>query len=140
MLLLCCAAGFAVDNPNEIPYNKIVVPKHNDADLEAVIDAQLKAIRGGDLGRAYYGYTSAEFRKATPFPEFDAFIKKSEALGKNKTIEKVNTIYQDKYATFQGRLTSIKGEKFDVEFDFIQGSDGQWKVLGIQLYKPHSKF
>lgn len=103
--------------------------------LLVIIDAQLSAIRKGQIEEAYQQYTSTAFRNSTTLDQFADFINKHEAIAKNKSFQHQSYYVEDGMASFHGTLTSSSGQELQVEIDLIQ-EDGKWVIYGFQIFKP----
>lgn len=103
----------------------------------ALIENQLAALREGDVDKAYFLYTSLEFKKTTSLKQFKQFIGSSRVFSENKSFHFNSVNFEKAIATFEGTLISKEGEALQTEYDLIQ-EDGKWKILGIQLFKPET--
>ncbi len=107
-------------------------PAFNTADLVNTIEAQLTALRSGDVSKAYYAFTSREFQRSTSPSAFEKFIRSHSVLADNQVANFTNLSFKNDVGTFQGLLTSTNGQASRAEFDLVQ-EDGKWRVLSIQL-------
>jgi hypothetical protein len=100
--------------------------------LQSVIEGQLQAIRLFDPSRAYYAYTSKEFRKSTPLDEFKRFVKKFAVLYMNQSMRVENVSFKEGIGVCKVKLIAKNGETKPVEYIFIQ-EDGHWVILSIKV-------
>jgi hypothetical protein len=107
-------------------------PTFSTADLVNTIEGQLTAIRGGDLSKAYYAYTSRDFQRATPAQSFEKFVAAHPGLKNNQVANFSNLSFKNDVGTFQGSLTSADQEIVNVEYDLVY-EDGKWRILSVQL-------
>lgn len=105
--------------------------------LLPVIEGQLKAIREGNIDKAYQEYTSADFRKVTSLEQFKELISQYAVLAKNKTFQFQSLYFEEHIGTFQGALVSTDGDALQTEYDLVE-EQGKWKIEGIQLFKPEA--
>ncbi len=117
------------------PSSALAPSAFNTSDLINAIEAQLAALRAGDLSRAYYAYTAKEFQRSTPLGTFEKFVQAHPALAENSVANFTNLAFKNDIGTFQGQLSSQQGEVNKAEFDLIY-EGGKWCILSIQLYPP----
>ncbi len=99
--------------------------------LSEVIVDQLDSLKRGDISKAYYGYGSDDFEKATSFIAFKEFIN-SYPIFRSYTEVKIGE------AVMEGELRLIKvelnSEKERAEVDYRLNKEGKnWKVWGLQI-------
>lgn len=99
--------------------------------LSEVITEQLDALKRGDISKAYYGYGSDDFEKATSFIAFKEFIN-------HYPIFRSYTEFKIGEAVMEGELRLVKvelnNEKERAEVDYRLNKEGKnWKVWGLQI-------
>jgi len=100
--------------------------------LIEVVEGHFGALRERDLSRAYFSYTSKEFRRTTSLSDFTRFIKNSSFLEKNKTIVTLQAHIDKQGGYYRGIATSTDGEAREILVNFSQ-EDEDWKIRGIEL-------
>src|SRR5262249_34694085 len=107
-------------------------------EILTLIQNQINALHARDFNKAYYNFTSPQFRQTTSFEEFKYFIESFPHLNKNKNALFGNLESKpDGVTSIQGTVTSQEGETLKVEYDFIKEGN-EWKILGIKLFRPTS--
>lgn len=96
------------------------------------VDGMMRALREQDVGRAYFAFTSPEFRRVTSLTDFNRFVKSSPALSKNSTLSTTRVLTYENNAIYYAVGVAQDGTTTNIKFDLVQ-QDGNWKVLGIQL-------
>lgn len=96
-----------------------------------IIEEQLKAMQGGDLSKAYYGFTSEDFEKNTSFDDFTKFLSNYSILTKFKE-------YKIGDGTTDGETKVVRvsligePENADVDYRFVKEGN-KWKIWGMQI-------
>lgn len=98
------------------------------------IGGQISAIRIHDIDRAYFFYTSKDFRKQTSLKNFNLFIKANAVLKNNKSISLTEVRIDKDIGYYTGVISSKEGDVRTINFELIYEGEA-WKVLGIQLSK-----
>jgi len=111
----------------------IFPPQIDENLLKNVIEDQMEALRAGDISRAYYIYTSSEFKTSSSLEDFSSFVNRYAVIAKNKTVDVTSTSRKENAVIFRGTLTSTDGQKLDVEYDLVKEND-EWKIQGMQLF------
>ncbi len=101
------------------------------SDLLVPIDAQLAALRSGDV-RGAYEQTASAFKQATSYEQFAAFVAAYPSLSKNKEASFSERSWEGSQGHVKGTLTDVSGGVLPVEFRLVKEND-QWKILGINL-------
>ena len=114
--------------------NKLDIPQDKDKVTE-VIKSQLDAIKSNDISKAYYAYSSDNFKEVSNENDFKKFIENHSVIGKNKSFDIQNISFDRNIATAVANLTSDDNTSKSVEYRMIY-SDGDWKILSIQMYHP----
>jgi len=98
-----------------------------------VIYGYLGALKEHDIPKSYYAFTSASFRKSTPWENYRQFIFNNPVLLQNRSADFKEPIPQEKMFIFKGTLTSLTNDVNTVEIALVTEND-QWKILGIKVY------
>lgn len=101
--------------------------------INDVANDQLKALRGGDVAKAY-SYTSKDFQAATSLDQFKAFVDEYPSLKNNESSSFASRSIENDQGTLEGSLKSKDGGVTPVTYKFVKEND-EWKVLSIEL-KP----
>jgi hypothetical protein len=100
------------------------------------IDGQLRALREKDIAKAYYDYTTEDFRKTTSLEDFTHFVNQySIFLTHHDVSAEIQTVQKGEaeiLATLNPDEEAVK-----VQYRLIQ-SDGQWKIWNLNLVAPYS--
>lgn len=100
--------------------------------LEA-IDSQLEAIRLHNYERAYFFYTSKDFRVKTSYHDFNQFVRANPVLLDNKSLTTTEVSINKNIGYYKGVITSTKKDVNTIHYELIFENDA-WKILGIQIY------
>lgn len=119
------------------PSNTGNAPAFNTSDLVNAIEAQLTALRTGDVSKAYYAFTSRDFQRSTSPSAFERFVESHPVLSTNQVANFSNLAFKNDVGTFNGSLTSTNGDTRNVEYDLVY-EDGKWRILSIQLQPASS--
>lgn len=123
------------------PGEEIVTEEPIETDSEKVlasIRGFFDALQKFDISKAYYAYTTKQFRKAVTLDDFKIFVKKYSVLGRNKSFISGNPLFKENLATVQTKLTSADSKVQNAELQLIQ-EDAEWKILAIHLLKTPLK-
>jgi len=104
-------------------------------ELESVVTNQLNEVKEKKITKAYYEYSSSEFKKNNTLDSFRDFIAKNPALSEFKDIRILNSQQESQYGTVLGELDLMDDESIPVKYEFVKEED-EWRVLGIQLGAP----
>lgn len=115
----------------QIPHNQ------DSGQYLKIIGEQLALIRSKNIDKAYTDFASLEFKKNTSLPQFKKFVDNFTVLSDNKSFQYNSMNSQNSIITIEGTLISNGSDTLRVEFDLTQ-ENGQWKILGIQLFKPEA--
>ncbi len=99
--------------------------------LLKVIEGQLKALREGDISKAYYAFSSQDFQNNTSFEDFQAFLKDYPIFTKQKEATIGHGVQEGKLRLIRIALQSEEGTS-EVDYRLIK-QDGSWKIWGIQI-------
>jgi len=120
-----------------------LVQQPSDYDTaENVIKAQIAAIKSGDSTKAYYAYTTKEFRKSFSLEDFKLFARNFKVFYQNRSMIVENTELEgSSIIKLKAKLVANDGDTMAVKYDLVL-EDDEWKVHNIQLtqYNPRSKF
>lgn len=114
------------------------VPGFNSEELLKPLHAEMKSLKEKDFKKAYEGYTSKAFQKATSFEDFENFMKNYDIFSDNKIADFYKLTFNNNVGLYTAHLTSNNGQSKEVEFALIK-EDGYWKILQIQILDPVSK-
>ena len=97
------------------------------------IASQLKAIKTGNLEKAYYDYTTKEFQKNVSLEQFKQIIRRYTALYNNKTA-RFNSwkIRNGKEASVKATLKGQDGSTLHAEYKLVK-EGSKWKIAAIEL-------
>ncbi len=98
------------------------------------VGGQLSAIRVKDFDRAYFYFSSKDFRKETALRNFILFVKVNTVLKNNKSITMTDVRIDKGIGYYTGVITSKEGDVRTINYELIY-EDEAWKVLGMQLSK-----
>lgn len=102
-----------------------------------VID-QLDAIRKGHIEKAYQDYASLEFKRATDFAKFSAFIAAFDVIGKSKEEEFLEVHSSGPQATLD--LYVHAGiHKLRLVYELIK-QQGKWLIFSFQVVPSNETF
>jgi|GEM_PF-6607145 len=105
----------------------------DEKELQTLIQKQLNTIRKGNIKDAYETYTSQEFKEATSYPNFEAFIQKSSLFSKNTGITFDKLTFEENVGTYTTTLTGEDKATGLAEYDLVD-EEGQWKIVQIRIY------
>lgn len=100
--------------------------------LETIVETQLTEIRNKQLTKSYYEYSSAEFKKNTPFEAFRTFIENNKALSNFKSIKILNSKQDNNFGVVTLELTLPDNTRIPLKYEFIK-EEGEWRVLRIEI-------
>ena len=103
--------------------------------LVDVVDHQLEAFRKQDISKAYYNYTSKDFRAATSLDQFRNFVEAYPVFFNNQSAHFSQRSMEHNIGTLKGHITSQDHVNTPIEYKLIK-DDGKWKILSIRLLKP----
>lgn len=103
--------------------------------LVDVVDHQLDAFRKQDISKAYYNYTSKDFRAATSLDQFRNFVEAYPVFFNNQSAHFSQRSMEHNIGTLKGHITSQDHVNTPIEYKLIK-DDGKWKILSIRLLKP----
>ncbi|HRD56185.1 MAG TPA: DUF4864 domain-containing protein [Parachlamydiaceae bacterium] len=108
-------------------------PKQGDFDpILEVVQEEFNALKFHNFEKAYFFYTSKEFKKKTSLKEFILFIKSNSVLLNNQSLLVQDIKIDREIAYYKGVATSLSGVSRKINFQLVL-EDGRWKILGIQL-------
>lgn len=101
-----------------------------------VVNEQLAALRAGDSSKAYYAYTTKEFRKAFSLDSFKVMIRRYPVFGRNRTFQVATTDFDGTTVIkLKGKLIAVNGDAMAVNFDIVL-EDSEWKIHNVQMTQP----
>jgi phenylalanine-4-hydroxylase len=95
-------------------------------------EAQLSALRGKDIAKAYMDFTSKEFQNDTSLEGFREFVKTFPVLSDNRTVRFYDQSIDNDKATLKGNLIGNDETSIPVIFKLVK-ENGEWKIQAIQL-------
>jgi hypothetical protein len=95
------------------------------------INAQLEALRAGNL-RGAYEQTSSAFQQTTSYEQFAAFVKAYPGLFKNKDTSFSDRSWEGSQGHVKGTLIDDSGGVIPIEYRLVK-ENGKWKILGINM-------
>ncbi len=99
--------------------------------INDVANNQLKAIRSGDVAKAY-SYTSKDFQAATTLDDFKTFVEQNPSLKNNDSSSFLNRSIENNEGTLEGSLKAKDGGVTPVTYKFVK-EDDEWRILSIEL-------
>lgn len=106
--------------------------KEDYAPLIDVVTGQMMAIRFHDFERAYFFYTSKEFRAKTSFLDFTRFVEVNRVLTANKSITSTDVRIEKNIGYYTGVVVANDNSRRNIRYRLVM-EDGSWKVHGIEL-------
>ncbi len=98
-----------------------------------VVREQLAALRANDASKAYYAYTTKEFRKSFTLENFKLMVRRFSVFGRNKAFTVETTDFDGAtLIKLKGKLIAVNGDTMKVDYDVVL-EDNEWKVHNIQL-------
>lgn len=104
----------------------------NVSQLLEVVDGQIVSLREKNIPKAYYAYTSKDFKKATSLEDFEYLINSFLPLAQNKVISLNAIRFLDDSANYEGVVSSENNEKLIIEYQLIKEGP-LWKINGLQI-------
>lgn len=140
IFLGCFLVIYSQENSGNKSSSSLYLPANRQQALKAqealdVIQGQLQALRDHDIDKAYFAFTSQDFRNSTSRDEFQRFIFGNDVLGKNLRSDFRDPVFQDNIIIIQGVFVSIDDHKNIIEYA-LSLENGQWKILGIKVFPP----
>ena len=100
-------------------------------DAVAVVRAQLKDLRGGDVDGAY-ARLSQSYRARMSRPAFEAFVSRHPGLKENSDSTFWNRSVKNQTAELSGLLSAASGTRERVTYQLVK-EGGTWKISGIEV-------
>lgn len=113
--------------------------QENSISLKQVAEDQIKALKMGNIARAYYVYTSDSFQDKMPLEKFQNWISENPILAQNPEIEFYGENIKGRNATLSGDLTTSDQNKIHLVY-WLVNEYGDWKIDNIQIFTPQSDF
>lgn len=101
-------------------------------DLETVAKAQLNEIQKNQITKAYYEYSSSQFKNQISLDAFRNFINQNSGLKEFNSVVFHDIQKENNYGVAFGDLTAYNGTIIPIKYEFIK-EDGDWRVLKIDL-------
>lgn len=98
--------------------------------LTDTVRNQLTALRSGDIEKAYYSYTAADFQNTTSLRDFTRFVKHFPALIHNQSVSFSERQISDGKGFLSGTLVAEDGTKTYIEYR-LEKENNDWKILEI---------
>lgn len=99
------------------------------------IDGQILSLREKNCAKAYYNYTSLDFRRHTTFEDFIKLVEAHSPLRDNHSIELASIQFSEKSGLYFGTITAADGEMLGIEYLLIM-ENSDWKIHGLSLKRP----
>lgn len=99
------------------------------------IDYQLEALRENNIDKAYFDYTSKEFKATTSLDQFRHFVETYPVFLNNQSAHFSQRSIEHHVGTLKGNLTSNDHVITPIEYKLIK-EEGKWRILSIRLLKP----
>lgn len=103
------------------------------AEAKSTIQGFVDALRDHDLSRAYYAFTTRNFRSVTSKTGFQGFIFDNPVMSQNSTMSFYEPVPQNDLIIVKTMMTSIDNKKGIVEFA-LKLEDNKWRILGIKTF------
>jgi Domain of unknown function (DUF4864) len=103
--------------------------------LSSTVKTQLAEIKSNKLTKAYYEYTSSEFRTKKTLDEFKKFIDENSALKNYQSVTIVKSERENKYGVVFADLLLPDNMFATITFEFVK-EDDEWRILGITATAP----
>lgn len=101
-----------------------------------IVMDQLDAIRMGDSSKAYYAYTTKNFRKAVSLEDYKVMVNAFKPFSQNRTFLPSSTDTEGaRVIKITGKLIATDNEMMLARFDMLF-EDDEWKIQNIQLSQP----
>lgn len=98
-----------------------------------VVNDQLAALRANDSSKAYYAFTTKEFRKAFPLESFKVMVRRYPVFGRNRTFQVISTEFDGATVIkLKGKLIALNGDSMKIDYDIVL-EDSEWKIHNVQL-------
>lgn len=95
---------------------------------------QLKLLQAKDTEKAYNGFVSKEFVKATPLDAFFDFVSQFPELSNHESV----TVQKSKIEGDKGMVSVIlkhDDKSYPVDYTLVR-QDGEWKIWGFRIMPP----
>jgi hypothetical protein len=97
----------------------------------APIKSQLAAINNRDLNKAYYDYTSKNFKTVISFNQFKAIIESNPQIFKSKDSSFTDVSIKNGFATVKGTITGQDGTVTKMTYTLVK-ENSQWKIFNFK--------
>lgn len=105
--------------------------------LESIVKSQLSEIQKHQMTKAYYEYSSSEFKKNSSFEEFRSMVTKFPALSNHQSIKIKNVKQENNYGVVFADILENNKPTLSVKYEFIK-EDNEWRILKIEILKDTS--
>lgn len=103
--------------------------------LEEIITSQLSEIKKNHLTRAYYEYSSSQFKKTTSLEEFKKLIEKNRVFNEFSKLSFHDSQQDTNYGVVYADLYMFDDIKVPTKFEFVK-EEGDWKILRFEVEQP----
>lgn len=100
--------------------------------LMDTVHNHVASIREKELPKAYYQYTSIEYRDDTSLKEFEKFVNTFPALYNNASITLGTIMFEEHIGIYKGVLTSKNGEEAYIEY-YLTRDGTKWKIVAFKI-------
>lgn len=106
------------------------------------IQDQLATLKSTDYSKAYYAYTTKDFRKAFSLDDYKSMVRRFKVFSQNRSFQPENSDFDgSNIIKIKGKLIAGDGDSMKIAYDMVL-EDGDWKIQNIQLTQitPRNKF
>ena len=110
------------------------------SELTKTVQDHLKALKGNELTKAYYAYTSRQFQEQTPLEQFKEFVNAYPILQNHLKAQYGEAIMEDDRGEV---IAKLFGDAIDSTTDiafYLNKEDNDWKIFGFELIDPKNEY
>ncbi len=100
--------------------------------LMDTVHNHVAAIRDHELPKAYYQFTSEEYRDNTSLKDFEKFVKAFPSLSHNCSITLGTIMFEEHVGIYKGVLTGEDGKDAYIEYYLIKDGS-KWKIIAFKI-------
>lgn len=128
LALLLPLAGFAAEEDETQ-----AAQKSAERLLYQVINDFLADLRKGAVSKAYFSFTSREFRDRTSLAAFTTFVSRYPPVSRNTHIDYEDTKYYENVAVVTATVGSADQKENRVRF-VVRYEDSHWQIVQIEVF------